>query len=169
MSSEPAPCARTLLADAGDEPAYCGRERLGLIEVDPVSRGLDADPAHAVAIEQSAAVLADAARDAGDIEHGRAQRREPRGEVLALAHRDEIERVAVEHLRRREAHRGVIAAERELGDAALVDLVAHRGEAGGGELGGGDRGGLAAVFVIAAAEIAAQFGDRADRAAPPPG
>jgi hypothetical protein len=48
--------------EAGDR----GSERIGLIDVAPVAGGLEADPAQGVAIEEGAAVGADAAGDAGD-------------------------------------------------------------------------------------------------------
>src|SRR5262245_16830807 len=80
-----------------DERAYRVGELFGLVEIHPVPRRLDADPLHAVAIEQRAAVLADPGRHAGDVEGGHAERGEPRRALLAHAELDEILRVAIEH------------------------------------------------------------------------
>jgi len=127
---------------------------------------LDRDPADAVLRQQLAAPLADAVgQPARDVEHGRAQCREPRRAILALADLDEIERVAIEHRGRREAHRRVIAAQRALGHALLVRVVAQLLKADLREFLGGVRHDLAGEVAVAARDVPVDVDDTAHREA----
>jgi len=56
-------------SDLAQEAGDLGREAVGLVDVDPVTGRLDADPADAVLIEERAAALADAAGDVGGEQH----------------------------------------------------------------------------------------------------
>jgi hypothetical protein len=58
--------ARSQIAQEADD---LGREAVGLVDVDPVTGRLDADPADAVLIEERAAALAGAAGDSGGEQH----------------------------------------------------------------------------------------------------
>ena len=116
------------------KPRHRRRERVGLIDVDPVARALDPDPRDRVRVELRATIGAHAVGRPGNEQRLVAERCEPSCERPGHAELDELGRMAMEHIGRREHQCRVIAAEIRTGDAVGVDLRSHLGEAARDEL-----------------------------------